>query len=215
MDRSIYLLVVIIILILFISAKGFKIWRNHTRAITIEGQVVNVVAAFENSQLAAKTLAELNKRTMDFLVYLRGKYQISGDEKIGGSESQRELIVAEVLRRYNPDAIYEGRPNNGSETSFTLDKGKKIVLCLRSAQKPADFEDMNTLVFVVLHEISHMGDPRMWGHPTRFWQIFKFMLQEAVALGIYVPEDYSVHPRLYCGMNLKNNPLFFGGIIPI
>lgn len=56
--------------------------------------------------------------------------------------------------------------------------------------------------------MAHIGNYNGWGHKQRFWQVFKFFLQEATASGIYTPRDYEKSPDWYCGLDVAYNPYF-------
>lgn len=83
-------------------------------------------------------------------------------------------------------------------SSYMLNKGQAIYLCLKSRRVPYDYHDVNTLLYVVLHEVAHMMCPE-YGHTTLFYQIFDFLLAEAQRIGIYQYVDYEKHPVEYCG----------------
>ena len=67
--------------------------------------------------------------------------------------------------------------------------------------------DDNTLMYVALHEISHICSKSI-GHNDEFWSNFKFVIQEAKELGIYNPVNYKKNPARYCGMNITDNPYY-------
>ena len=46
------------------------------------------------------------------------------------------------------------------------------------------------------------------GHTKEFWQNFKFLLKNAVKIGIYKPVDYKNKPKNYCGMKITDNPYY-------
>ncbi len=94
-------------------------------------------------------------------------------------------------------------------TAYTENKGDKIAMCLNKSKKEGDKRliDPNTLCFVALHELSHVGTESE-GHEPEFWNNFKFVLQEAEKIGIYRPVDYKKEPASYCGDHLTDNPLF-------
>jgi hypothetical protein len=119
--------------------------------------------------------------------------------------------VRQLLNNYDKDKIHEISPlNREGNTSYTEDK-VKLVLCLRKKESNEngefDLHDENTVVFVVLHELSHMMNDG-WKHGRDFWLLFKFMLLNAVDAGVYFPVDYSATPLKYCGLLLAYNPLF-------
>jgi predicted metal-dependent hydrolase len=67
--------------------------------------------------------------------------------------------------------------------------------------------DENTLMFVAIHELSHIMTKSI-GHKTEFWQNFKFLLGEAKDAGIHTPVDYKKQPKEYCGMKIHDNPYY-------
>ena len=40
------------------------------------------------------------------------------------------------------------------------------------------------------------------------WENFKFILGNAVEIGIYKPIDYKKKPKGYCGMTITDNPYY-------
>lgn len=119
--------------------------------------------------------------------------------------------LKQLTERYDPKDIHEISPlNNANLTSYTQDK-KTLILCLRKKQqnknKENELHDINTIMFVVIHELSHMMNNR-WGHGVDFWVLFKFMLMNAVEAGVYTPVDYSKKQINYCGLNIGYNPLY-------
>ena len=89
-------------------------------------------------------------------------------------------------------------PKDDKYTSYTINKGEKIVFCLRS-KLFEEMHDINTLMYVVIHEMAHIGCPE-YGHTPLFKIIFKFLLQESIKINIYNPIDYRSKPQKYCGM---------------
>ena len=86
-------------------------------------------------------------------------------------------------------------------TSYTVNKGERIVFCLR-AKLINTIHDLNTLMYVVIHELAHVGCPE-FGHTPLFREIFKFLLIESVKINIYTPIDYRKYPKNYCGMEIN------------
>lgn len=83
-------------------------------------------------------------------------------------------------------------------TSYSVNKGEKIVFCLRN---PIDLKlhDVNTIMYVALHEISHIACPEI-GHTPLFIKIFSSIILEAIRLKIYKDVDYTEDPADYCGI---------------
>jgi len=66
--------------------------------------------------------------------------------------------------------------------------------------------DLNTMIFVVLHELSHICTLSI-GHTTEFWDNFKWILEEAINIGIYKKQDFKLNNVDYCGMKITDSPL--------
>ena len=66
--------------------------------------------------------------------------------------------------------------------------------------------DMNTIIFVSIHELAHIMTPET-GHTPLFWDNMKYLLEKASSIGIYNPVDYSKDPRMYCGMEINSTPM--------
>lgn len=195
---KIFSAVCIIVVLIFL----YYIYETRITSISIRGDQYKVIAGYKNKQEAAQTIAQLNDSMISFLRYLREKYRTHPTADVRN-------IINSILINYNPESIVENDPRFSTNTAYTLDKGRKIVLCVRNKQPPYDIVDFNTLMFVVLHEVGgHIGNYNGWQHTQRFWTIFKFILHEAVNFGIYAPIDYSVKPVVYCGLKIDYQPLF-------
>jgi hypothetical protein len=115
--------------------------------------------------------------------------------------------VARFVARYQPDVFSENSMSS-SDTSYSENKGQRIVVCLRDKTKPPNYPliDINTIMFVMLHEMSHLMTETI-GHTPEFWGNFKRILHDAVKVGIYTPVNYSRQPTPYCGMTITDSPL--------
>lgn len=108
------------------------------------------------------------------------------------------------LSRFHPEKISEG-PESNKYTSYSINKGEKIVFCLR--QKPKDeLVDLNTMIFVALHEVAHICTVEI-GHPPSFWKNFQWLLRESVNIGIYKDQNFKQQPQAYCGIKITDSPL--------
>jgi hypothetical protein len=151
-----------------------------------------LVRNVEDKQAAADILANMRGRLEKLINYMRMNYP--NDDR-----------VKRLIRKFNPDRISESL--RGSKyTSYSINKGEKIVLCLRSKDMSQRLTDINTLMFVTLHELSHIMTVSI-GHTKEFWSNFKFILKIAVQLGVYNNIDYSQNPQPYCGIEVNDSPL--------
>lgn len=215
------LLIVLVVIIIYVCA------HHGTRRYVVEGMVVNVISDYANRGEAIKLVVQCNERMLRLLEHLRKKYKIGAtDEECGGDcaaftrgllSAEKRLFIEHLLRDYNYEVIHENRPKPGSASNvaYSVNKGSTIMLCLRSNSDPHEIVDIDTLMFVVIHEAAHIANYAEWGHETQFWQIFKYLLQEAAAIGAYEPTDYAKTPKTYCGFFLNHNPYFDERIRPI
>lgn len=210
----------VIILIIAIVLVIYACWRYQPRQCIRPSDpnhahhCYNVIGSYENRQAAADLIGEAHARAIKFMRYLKRKYHI--DETADQIEAEgvthnvpRDVynMVDFLLDNYNPEAIRENDPKVSNETSYTINKGCEMYLCLRDKTNPARLVDINTLMFVLLHEQSHIANYNGWGHDNRFWEVFKFILHEAVLCDIYQSVDYERYPVVYCGLPIVYNPL--------
>lgn len=212
-NTAIAILIVVLIILAYIVCSR----KCETKEYSANGYVVNVISDYENAQDAVRVMTIIDERMLKFLEYLRVKYNIGitdseCDENCQmGLNSSKRRVVDALLRGFNYEVIHENKPDpdsNGDNTAYSVGKGKTIMLCIRNHKKPLELIDIDTLMFVLLHECAHIAAYDVWGHPERFWSIFKFLLVEAKEVGIHDPIDYSASPVNYCGFNLRHNPYF-------
>ena len=137
---------------------------------------------------AADALAKINMDIEALIRHLQEKYP--DDERV-------KLIV----KRYNPANISEGTAKSGY-TSYSVNKGESLVLCLR--QTDESFAPPNVVMYVTLHELAHLATNSI-GHGQPFWDSFSFILNEAMAIGIYKKQDYAHDPQQYCGIEINSS----------
>jgi hypothetical protein len=98
--------------------------------------------------------------------------------------------------------IYENVNDNTEVTSYSVNKGEKLVLCL--TDKYGKIHDLNTLMYVGVHELAHMACPK-YGHGDVYKKIYRFFIREAISEGLYKYQDYSIYPSNYCGIVIDSN----------
>jgi hypothetical protein len=108
---------------------------------------------------------------------------------------------------FNPKKIMETLPTS-EYTAYSENKGEKLAFCLNRVKKDNDdLIDEHTLMFVALHELSHVATESI-GHKPEFWENFKFILENAKEAGLHDPADYKEDPAEYCGMKIRDNPYY-------
>jgi len=137
----------------------------------------------------------------DLIAKIKGKLNTLTEhlEKTYGNSDHR---VERLKDNYKPDRLSEGVDTPGY-TSYSINKGEKIVLCLRNHDK---LMDINTMMFVVLHEYAHLATESI-GHTEEFWDNFKWILEEAINIGIYTRQDFKNKNVDYCGIKITSSPL--------
>jgi predicted metal-dependent hydrolase len=144
----------------------------------------------EDAQEAANLIAQIRAK-ISLLV-----------EHLIKSNSPSDSRIIMLKNNYNPNNFKEG-VDNPEYTSYSINKGEKIVLCLRNKDK---LVDINTLVFVVLHEVAHIATEEI-GHTDNFWANFRWILEESMNIGIYMKQEFDKKPVEYCGMTITSSPL--------
>lgn len=194
----------IAICVLCVVAAAWWLRRREYFAVVQNGISYNVLPAADYA-LAAERLAVTNEKILTFLVWLKKKYNV-GSLPSRPPANRAEDIADRVLSNYNTEMLFETEPTGAEGTSYTVDKGKELHMCVRR-KDDRTLHTVDELVFVALHELAHMGNPT-WGHEADFWEVFKFLLVEAAESGIHVPTDYSIVPLVYCGLTVGYNPYF-------
>ena len=73
-----------------------------------------------------------------------------------------------------------------------VNKGYEIYICL-------DGDDVNSAVYVLIHELAHMSVPE-YDHTTHYWEKFKQLKELCIKNGLYTRAG----DRKYCGDTIKD-----------
>ena len=153
-----------------------------------------------------------------YCVRERNKLELAADKLAKVSTNLKKLVeycniqypdqenVKRLVENFNPKKIVETLPTS-KHTAYSENKGEKLAFCLNSEKNNNKLIDLNTLMYVALHEISHIASKSI-GHTDEFWQNFKFFIEQANTINIYKPIDYKKTPAKYCGMDITDNPYF-------
>lgn len=140
-----------------------------------------------DAQVVADRLAELEHRMRRLLD--------------GGAALAPDDQRLDAIRRRWDGTLSEVRATD--EVAFSIDKSA-ISVCLRDSR--GAIEDLNTSMFVLLHELAHVATPD-YGHSPQFWANMQFLLELAEALGLYVYENYDAAATTFCGHPVGASPL--------
>uniref|UniRef100_A0A6C0KFJ5 WLM domain-containing protein n=1 Tax=viral metagenome TaxID=1070528 RepID=A0A6C0KFJ5_9ZZZZ len=144
-------------------------------------------------ELVADLLARTTEKLKQLVEYVKEEYP------------NREN-VKRLAEKFNPRKISETLPTS-KYTAYSENKGEKLAFCTTTTKEGSKLIDENTLAFVAVHELGHVMTESV-GHTKEFWQNFKFLLKNAVKIGIYEPIDYKKKPKNYCGMKITDNPYY-------
>lgn len=214
MDQTLGVVVLLTLLVIIVAVAAPAATRTVGVVARYDGEPYRVAAGYSNASEAADLIARLNADVIALLGHVKAKY-LGRDKRgtaAGAAHPARAAAVARALRRYDPESLFENPPSGGG-TSYTVNKGESLALCLR--ERDASLEDTETMRFVVFHELAHLCTPVADGHRELFWRTFKFLLLEAQEAGLIRPVDYAARPESYCGMEINYNPLFDANLEPL
>ena len=197
----------------------FSINKTVSTVSMVDGYKYRVHQSFIDYDKAVDKLAIINNCMVQLLDSLKFRYLINKNM----DETPRRIgMIKTLLKKYNPDNLVENSPEDPSgDTSYSIDKGKTIALCLRDRGQYLSLHQLNDLIFVTIHELTHIAIPEL-NHPKEFWASFKFLLIEAEIAKIHIYNNinyrninYQKYPIIYCGLKLNSNPRFDDSILNI
>ena len=152
-------------------------------------------------QESADTLANINYRVEKLISHLLIKYK---------DDESKIYFIKKMDENYSPKMISEAYVDP-KFTTYTIDK-TDLHICLRTRDSNETIYDINTLMYVVFHETAHMGNyskegREIIGHGREFKMIFRFLVEEAILLGLYKYVDYTSIPQEYCGIKIESQIL--------
>jgi len=144
-------------------------------------------------ELVADMLARVTQKLKKLVAHMGEKYPDRDN-------------IKRLVNNFNPKRINEILPTS-KYTAYSENKGEKLAFCVTETKTGNDLIDENTLTFVAIHEVAHIATSSI-GHKEEFWNNFKFLLDNAVEINIYQPEDYKKKPKEYCSMKITDNPYY-------
>lgn len=164
------------------------------------GDVEYVESSVDGHKYLVRSLPD-KQEAADLLAHIRASLErlVAHLEKAHPDDERTRQIVI----NFKPDRIREGADNH-KYTSYSVDKGETIVFCLRSRDGKDTLVDLNTMMFVSIHELAHIGT-KEYGHTDAFWANMKWLIEVAIDIGIYKKQDFERAPVKYCGVDIKTN----------
>jgi predicted metal-dependent hydrolase len=186
----------IILTILIIIIYIFLILNNNNIIYINSNNGIYTVIKDNESQNKVILLKEIINN-----MYKLKNYLVNNIDKFSEYKDYIDLLNKNFNQ--NRTSIYETNSNDTNVTSFSVNKGEELSICLKS-RKTGDLHNINLLMYVVIHEMAHFACPEI-GHGPLFQKIFKKFLEEAINIGIYKYDNYSKYPQEYCGLNLNSS----------
>lgn len=183
------------ILFLLIFLISLKVKENFTEVEFVTSKVDNrkyLVRKEEKQTEVADLLAHINRKIQKLLEILK-------------RDHTHDPRTKRLIDNYDSNNISEGTEDE-KFTSYSINKGEKVVFCLRARDGSNNLVDQNTLTYVAIHELGHLATKEI-GHEDIFWKNFKWLLRIATDNGLYQYVDYNMTPQKYCGLTINSNVL--------
>ena len=183
-----FFIIFIIVIILFFYIKNYYAEVIYVKS-NVDGRNY-LVRKLPDRQKAADYLASVNADLQKLTKHVTAKYP-------------DKPCVKRLFENFNPNNISEGSAQSGY-TSYSVNKGERMILCIRQKDAEDSFVDPNVIRYVSNHELAHLATSSI-GHDQEFWDNFKFLLTEAMSLGIYKKVDFASSPHAYCGISITSS----------
>jgi len=190
------------VLVLVVIAYVCMNWKQSQYPVayvksTVDGELY-LVRNLPDKQECADRLARVREKLLRLRTHLEQTYK-------------EKPFVTQILRNFDctSERFTESTPD-AQYTSYTVNKGDKIHMCLRQRDAKEQLVGEHIITFVALHEMAHCGTTSV-GHTPEFWNHFAWLLKQAEALKIYEYTDFAAHPVEYCGIHITDNPTYKEG----
>ena len=154
-----------------------------------------IVRNLPDKQEAADRLARTREKLIRLMKVLKQKFT-------------DKPFVVQMARNFDadPSRFSESTPD-ANYTSYSVNKGEKVYMCLRQRNEKEELVDENIITFVAIHELAHIGTVDI-GHTPLFWNNFGWLLKQAEEIQVYEYTDFSAHPVEYCGVKITDQPTY-------
>lgn len=197
------LLINLVIIFLIYKLLTTKFTSGPVVYVQAKNGVSYLVRNLPDKQKAADLLADLASRAETLVKHLKTNFK----------DDPRTI----ALSKFN----FKNMSESSDTTNYTTYTENKsfIYFCLRDKDSVSQenfkescdpsfcgpFVDINTLSGICFHEMTHIGmNSYDSGHSSNFQENLKFVLGEAVKLGLYNNIDYSKSPVKYCGIIINS-----------
>jgi hypothetical protein len=165
----------------------------------------------ENIEKSAKIDVVSAVNNKKYAVIQKGNY-VEAADMLASLEDKARAFIADAATRYPNDKTikriqkyWTGTISEipQSETiAYALDK-RDLFMCVRD--NAGNVQQLDDLLFVLLHELSHIMNST-YGHDAPFWKQFKRTLEMANKLGYLPYKNYDDYSVTVCGKVINSNP---------
>jgi len=166
---------------------------------------VKVKSTVDGREYSVRDLPD-KKRAADLLATLRLRLGTLMDHLAESYPNKPQVQRLVQNFRADPNRFLESTPD-AEHTSYSVNKGESVHFCLRQRDGTEELVDENIMVFVAIHEMSHMITQSI-GHDAEFWNNFGWLLREAENRKLYKHTDFKSHPVMYCGVSITDAPKY-------
>ncbi len=188
-EGTISLVITLIILLIVFLRSMFPWMFSELIEVKADDGLAYLVMNMRDKKAAANKLATIRSNLLNLI-----------------NDFQQELPETELQRiRHKFKAILSENVPGGRHTSYTVNKGDHMYMCIRERDEDNRLIDDNTLMFVALHELAHVMTKSI-GHETDFKENFRLLLKHAQKRGYYKYVPYHLKPKKYCGTQITALP---------
>ncbi|CAH6421509.1 Hypothetical protein KVN_LOCUS322 [uncultured virus] len=190
-------IVKLLTLIILISIIIFFIKFNKKDVVYVKSDLDErkyLVRDLKDKQMAANMLAKIRKNIFILVDYLN-----ENKNRYPNYIQSIEQLVKKIQ-----NVIILESDDGSNYTSYSINKGEQIVFCIRSKKNKNKIHDLNLIMYVVLHELGHVGC-KEHGHTELFKNIFAFFTMVAIDIGLYKKIDFEKDPTEYCGLTITDS----------
>lgn len=166
--------------------------------------MANVTSSVDNQKYLVRNLPD-KQEAADRLARTRAKL-LRLIKELKAAHPDKAFVKQLAVFDCSPARFSESTPD-ASYTSYSVNKGEKVYMCLRQRNEKEELVDENIITFVAIHELAHIGTPEI-GHTPSFWNNFGWLLKEAEAMKVYEFTNFAAHPVEYCGIKITDQPTY-------
>lgn len=202
--KNLFILIIIIIIIIILTKIKYiphEVWHTPKTKKNIENYkndiyyVNNLPNSLDAADLLSKIIYTLETLTNNII----------NDYNKNDTNDEEFIKYIKVINDKFPNVKITENALNNNYTSYSVNKGEEIVLCIRD-KNTKQLHDFNDLLYIAIHELAHIGCPE-YGHTDIFFKINYYLLKKAIKYNLYKYVDYSKVNKPYCGIKLTTTIL--------